>query len=274
MSSRKAIGIDLGTAYSCVAVFQNGNVEIISNELALRKTPSYVTFTKHQRLVGDEAKYQAATNPNNCIYNVKRLIGRKYDDPIVQNNLKHWPFQLGDDLNKPKIIIEYRNQIKLFTPEEISALILRKMKQMAEDHLGQPVTEAVITVPATFNNSQRQATKDAATLAGLNVLRILSEPVAATMAYGFDKHISNKRNVLVFDLGGGTTNVSVVTIEEGLFDVKSTSGNVLMGGEDFHNRIVQYFIQEIQHNHNRDLSENKRVIQKLRTACEQAKVNS
>ena len=273
MTSRKAIGIDLGTAYSCVSVFQNGVVKIIPNELGGLTTPSYVTFTKRRRLVGDEAKHQAAAKPNSTIFNVKRLIGRKYDDPVVQNNLKHWPFQLGDDLGKPKIIIEYKNQIKLFTPEEISALILRKMKQMAEDFLGQPVTDAVITVPATFNDSQRQATKDAGIIAGLNVLRLISEPVAAAMAYGFDRQIPDERIILVFDLGGGTTNVSVVTVEEGIFEVKSTSGNVLIGGEDFGNRMVTYFIQEIQRQHNRDLSQNRHAIQKLRTACEQAKVN-
>lgn len=272
--SKRAIGIDLGTAYSCVAVFQNGKVTIISDEHDKRTTPSYVTFRKDRRLVGDEAKYQAAAYPKNTIFNVKRLIGRKYDDPIVQSNLKHWPFQLGDDLGKPKIIVEYQNQIKLFTPEEISALILRKMKQIAENYLGEKVTDAVITVPATFNDSQRQATKDAGTVAGLNVLRIISEPVAAAMAYGFHKQISDERKILIFDLGGGTTNVSVVTIEEGIFEVKSTSGNVLIGGEDFDNRMVTHFLEEIQRKHNRDLSQNKRAIQQLRTACEKAKVNS
>ncbi|CAF0935613.1 unnamed protein product [Adineta steineri] len=271
MDRRRAIGIDLGTAYSCVAIFQHDKVEVIPNELFERTTPSYVTFTKYRRLVGSDAKYQADANPNGTIFNVKRLIGRRYDDAVVQNNLKHWPFQLVIDLEKPKIMIEYKEQLKLMTPEEVSALILRKMKQIAEDHLGGPVTDAVITVPAAFTDSQRQATKDAAVIAGLNVLRILSEPVAAAMAYGLHNQISGLRQILIFDLGGGTTNVSVIVIYKGVLDVKSTSGDVQIGGEDFHIRMATYFIEKFKREHNIDLSKNKHAKQRLRSACEQAK---
>ncbi|CAF0981151.1 unnamed protein product [Adineta steineri] len=253
MDSNRAIGIDLGTAYSCVAIFQHDKVEVI-----------LMNF-------GSEAKHQADANPNGTIFNVKRLIGRRYDDAVVQNNLKHWPFQLVIDLEKPKIMIEYKEQLKLMTPEEVSALILRKMKQIAEDHLGGPVTDAVITVPAAFTDSQRQATKDAAVIAGLNVLRILSEPVAAAMAYGLHNQISGIRQILIFDLDGGTTNVSVVIIEEGIFEVKSTSGDVRIGGEDFDIRMVTHFIEEFKRKHNKDPSKNKHAKQRLRSACEQAK---
>ncbi|CAF0935629.1 unnamed protein product [Adineta steineri] len=271
MDSKRAIGIDLGTAYSCVAVFQHDKVEVIPNELIERTTPSYVTFTKYRRLVGSEAKHQADANPNGTIFNVKRLIGRRYDDAVVRNNLKHWAFQVVDDLGKPKIITEYKDQLKLMIPEEVSALILRKMKQIAEDYLGEPVTEAVITVPAAFNDSQRQATKDAAIIAGLNVLRILSEPAAAAMAYGLHNQISGERQILIFDLGGGTTNVSVVVIDNGFFEVISTSGDVQIGGEDFDVRMITHFIEEFKRKHNKDPSKNKHAKQRLRSACEQAK---
>jgi len=269
----RAIGIDLGTTYSCVAVFQNGKVEIIPNEQGHRTTPSYVAFTNTERLIGDEAKNQVARNPSNTISDAKRLIGRKFDDPTVQSDMKHWPFKVINDNGKPKIQIEYRNQIKLFTPEEISSMILTKMKEIAEDYLGEKVSSSVITVPASFNNSQRQATKDAGIIAGLHVLRIINESTAAAVAYGLDKQISSERNILISDFGGGTFNVSILTIEEGIFEVKSTAGNAHLGGEDLDNRMVKYFIEEFRRkNNNKDLSENKRALRRLRTACECAKV--
>ncbi|CAF3541070.1 unnamed protein product [Rotaria sordida] len=270
----RAIGIDLGTAYSCVAVFQHGKVEIIPNEQGNRTTPSYVAFTNDGRLIGNAAKNQASINSNNTIFHAKRLIGCKFHDPTVQADMKHWPFKIVNDVDKLKILVEYRNETKLFTPEEISAMILTKMKEIAETYLGKKVTEAIITVPATFNDSQRQATKDAGVIAGFNVLRIINEPTAAAVAYGLDKKISAERNILVFDLGGGTFNVSVLKIEEGIFEVKSTAGNTHLGGEDFDNQMVAYFMQEFKRKHGKDLLQNKRAIQRLRTACESAKVSS
>ncbi len=270
----RAIGIDLGTAYSCVAVFQHDKVEIIPNEQGNRTTPSYVAFTNDGRLVGDAAKNQAAINPNNTIFHTKRLMGRKFHDPTVQADMKHWPFKVINDVGKPKILIEYKNETKLFTPEEISAMILTKLKEIAETYLGKKVTKAVITVPATFNYSQRQATKDAGVIAGFNVLRIINEPAAAAIAYGLDKKTFGKRNILIFDLGGGTLNVSVLKIEEGIFEVISIAGNTNLGGEDFDNRMVTYFIEEFKRKHGKDLLQNKRAIRRLRTACEYAKVNS
>ncbi|CAF1361212.1 unnamed protein product [Rotaria sordida] len=268
----RAIGIDLGTAYSCVAVFQHGKVEIIPNEQGNRTTPSYVAFTNDGRLIGNAAKNQASINSNNTIFHAKRLIGCKFHDPTVQADMKHWPFKIVNDVDKLKILVEYRNETKLFTPEEISAMILTKMKEIAETYLGKKVTEAIITVPATFNDSQRQATKDAGVIAGFNVLRIINEPTAAAVAYGLDKKISAERNILVFDLGGGTFNVSVLKIEEGIFEVKSTAGNTHLGGEDFDNQMVAYFMQEFKRKHGKDLLQNKRAIQRLRTACESAKL--
>ncbi|CAF1478749.1 unnamed protein product [Rotaria sordida] len=203
----------------------------------------------------------------------KRLIGRKFHDPTVQADMKHWPFKITNDVGKPNILVEYKNETKLFTPEEISAMILIKMKKMAETYLGKKVTDAVITVPATFNDSQRQATKDAGVIAGFIILRIINEPIAASIAYGLDKRISSARNILVFDLGGGTFNVSVLKIEEGIFEVKSTAGNTHLGGEDFDNQMVAYFMQEFKCKHGKDLLQNKRAIQRLRTACESAKLN-
>jgi L1 cell adhesion molecule like protein len=219
-----AIGIDLGTTYSCVGVFQHGKVEIIANDQGNRTTPSYVAFTDTERLIGDAAKNQAAMNPSNTVFDAKRLIGRKYDDSTVQSDMKHWPFKVINEGGKPKIQVEYKNETKSFTPEEISSMVLTKMKEIAEAYLGKKVSEAVITVPAYFNDSQRQATKDAGVIAGLNVLRIINEPTAAAIAYGLDKKVSAERNVLIFDLGGGTFDVSILTIEEGIFEVKSTAG--------------------------------------------------
>ncbi|CAF1456360.1 unnamed protein product [Rotaria sordida] len=267
----RAIGIDFGTTYSCVAVFQHGKVEIIPNEEGNRTTPSYVAFTDNGRLIGETAKNQVAMNPNNTVFDVQRLIGRTFDDPIVQDSMKHWPFKVINDAGKPKIQVKYKNETKLFTPEEISSMIITKMKKIAEAYLGTKVSDAVITVPASFNNSQRQSTKDAAIIAGLNVLRIINESTAAAIAYGLDKKVSNERHVLIFDLGGGTFNVSILTIEEGIFEVKSTAGDTHLGGEDFDNRMVAHFTQEFKRKHDKDLSDNKRGLQRLRTACERAK---
>jgi heat shock protein 1/8 len=271
MAKAPAIGIDLGTTYSCVGVFQHGKVEIIANDQGNRTTPSYVAFTDSERLIGDAAKNQVAMNPDNTVFDAKRLIGRRFDDASVQSDMKHWPFKVANDGGKPKIVVEYKNESKTFYPEEISSMVLVKMREIAEAYLGKAVTDAVVTVPAYFNDSQRQATKDAGTIAGLNVLRIINEPTAAAIAYGLDKKVGTERNVLIFDLGGGTFDVSILTIEDGIFEVKSTSGDTHLGGEDFDNRMVNHFVQEFKRKHKKDISENKRALRRLRTACERAK---
>ncbi|CAI8501579.1 Hsp70 ATPase ssa1 [Hanseniaspora opuntiae] len=269
----KAVGIDLGTTYSCVAHFANDRVEIIANDQGNRTTPSYVAFTDSERLIGDAAKNQAAMNPANTVFDAKRLIGRKFSDEDVQNDMKHFPFKVVEQDTKPKIQVEFKGETKVFTPEEISAMILTKMKETAESFLGTAVKDAVVTVPAYFNDSQRQATKDAGAIAGLNVLRIINEPTAAAIAYGLDKKDDGKgeHNVLIFDLGGGTFDVSLLTIEDGIFEVKATAGDTHLGGEDFDNRLVNHFIQEFKRKNKKDLSTNQRSLRRLRTACERAK---
>jgi L1 cell adhesion molecule like protein len=269
-----AIGIDLGTTYSCVGVWQNERVEIIANDQGNRTTPSYVAFTDTERLIGDAAKNQVAMNPTNTVFDAKRLIGRKFTDGVVQADMKHWPFKVisrGDD--KPIIEVQFRGETKTFNPEEISSMVLVKMREIAESYLGKEVKKAVVTVPAYFNDSQRQATKDAGAIAGLDVLRIINEPTAAAIAYGLDKIDEGKeRNVLIFDLGGGTFDVTLLTIDGGIFEVKATNGDTHLGGEDFDNRLVNHFIDEFKRkNKGKDPSSNQRALRRLRTACERAK---
>ncbi|XP_028763343.1 heat shock 70 kDa protein-like [Neltuma alba] len=270
----KAVGIDLGTTYSCVGVWQNDRVEIIANDQGNRTTPSYVAFTDTERLIGDAAKNQVAMNPQNTVFDAKRLIGRRFSDPSVQSDMKHWPFKVvSGPADKPMIVVQYKGEEKQFAAEEISSMVLTKMKEVAEAYLGQTVKNAVVTVPAYFNDSQRQATKDAGAIAGLNVMRIINEPTAAAIAYGLDKKASRsgEQNVLIFDLGGGTFDVSLLTIEEGIFEVKATAGDTHLGGEDFDNRLVNHFVQEFKRKHKKDISTNARALRRLRTACERAK---
>ena len=268
----ESIGIDLGTTYSCVGVWQNDRVEIIANDQGNRTTPSYVSFTDTERLIGDAAKSQAAMNATNTVFDVKRLVGRKFTDSSVQSDMKHWPFTVkaGPD-NTPIIEVTYKGEKKKFKAEEISSMVLSKMKEIAEAYVGKDVTNAVVTVPAYFNDSQRQATKDAGVIAGLKVLRIINEPTAAAIAYGLDDKKSKEKNILIFDLGGGTFDVSLLAIEDGIFEVKATAGDTHLGGEDFDNRLVDYFVQDFKRKFRKDMSGNQRALRRLRTACERAK---
>ncbi|CEO96729.1 Heat shock 70 kDa protein [Plasmodiophora brassicae] len=276
MSEKKvsgpAVGIDLGTTYSCVGCWKNNAVEIIANDQGNRTTPSYVAFTETERLIGEAAKNQAARNPENTVHDAKRLIGRKFSDPIVQADMKLWPFTVvKKEGDRPAFEVQYKGDTCTFYPEEISSMVLIKMRETAEAYLGESVNNAVITVPAYFNDSQRQATKDAGMIAGLNVLRIINEPTAAAIAYGLDKNSKSEMNVLIFDLGGGTFDVSVLTIEDGIFEVKATAGDTHLGGEDFDNRLVQHFAEEFKRKHKKDITGNNRALRRLRTQCERAK---
>lgn len=265
------IGIDLGTTYSCVGVYKNGNVEIIANDQGNRITPSWVAFTDTERLIGEAAKNQAALNPERTIFDVKRLIGRKFDDPEVQRDMKMLPYKIVNKDGKPYIQVKIKDgEVKVFSPEEISAMILQKMKQTAESYLGKEIRSAVITVPAYFNDAQRQATEDAGTIAGLNVARIINEPTAAAIAYGLDKK-SKEMNILVFYLGGGTFDVSILSLDNGVFEVLATSGDTHLGGEDFDYRIMDYFVKLIKKKYNKDISNDKKALGKLRKECERAK---
>ena len=273
MSKGVAIGIDLGTTYSCVGVWQNDRVEIIANDQGNRTTPSYVAYTQEERLVGDAAKSQAATNPTNTVFDAKRLIGRKFNDSVVQSEKKLWPFAVVDSNGKPKIQVEWKGETHEFLPEEVSATVLQKMKATAESFLGHTVKDAVITVPAYFNDSQRQATKDAGAIAGLNVLRIINEPTAAALAYGLDRVGTggSAKNVLIFDCGGGTHDLSILSLDDGVFEVKSTAGDTHLGGEDFDNTLVSYCAEEFRKKTKCDVAGNPRALRRLRTVCERAK---
>jgi L1 cell adhesion molecule like protein len=271
-----AIGIDLGTTYSAVGVWQNDRVEIIANDQGNRTTPSFVAFTDTERLIGDGAKNQVSSNPLNTVYDAKRMIGRKFSDSSVQKELPNFSYTvIADPSDKPQIHVEYMHEPKTFYAEEISSMILTKMKDIAESYLGESVTDAVITVPAYFNDSQRQATKDAGAIAGLNVLRIINEPTAASIAYGLEKKSSKETNILVFDCGGGTHDISLVSIDDGVFEVKATAGDTHLGGEDFDTRIAEFFLKEFLRKNkgvsNESLKKNKRTMRRLRTACERAK---
>jgi len=265
------IGIDLGTTYSCVGVFKNGRVDIIANDQGNRITPSYVAFTADgERLIGDAAKNQLTSNPENTVFDVKRLIGRTWDDKSVQNDIKYYPFKVVNKNSKPHIQASTAEGDKSFAPEEISAMVLGKMREIAEEYLGKKVKNAVVTVPAYFNDAQRQATKDAGTIAGLNVMRIINEPTAAAIAYGLDKR-EGEKNILVFDLGGGTFDVSLLTIDNGVFEVVSTNGDTHLGGEDFDQRVMEHFIKLYKKKKGKDIRKDNRAVQKLRREVEKAK---
>lgn len=269
--SGPVIGIDLGTTYSCVGIMKNGKVEIMVNDQGNRITPSWVAFTDEERLVGDAAKNQYASNPHRTIFDIKRLIGRKFAEKEVQNDIKHFPFTVVNKNGQPRVKVDVHGKETTFTPEEISAMVLGKMKEVAESYLGETVKNAVVTVPAYFNDAQRAATKDAGTIAGLNVLRVVNEPTAAALAYGLDKTDQPERQVLVYDLGGGTFDVSILTIEEGVFEVQSTAGDTHLGGEDFDNRVINYFTKKYNKEKNVDITKDAKTMGKLKREVEKAK---
>lgn len=272
--SKYIIGIDLGTTYSCVAVWQNQHVEIIANDQGHRTTPSYVSFTDQERLIGDAAKSASSSNYKNTIFDAKRLIGQNFKDKNVQDDMKLLPYDVIDVNGKPNVKVMFKGEEKVFSPEEISAMVLVKMKEIATSFLGEDVTDAVVTVPAYFNDSQRQATKDAGQIAGLNIIRIINEPTAAAIAYGLDKKKSGSNeecNILIFDCGGGTFDVSILNIDDSVFEVRATAGDTHLGGEDFDTVLVNHFIAEFQKKHKVDITSNKRAVRRLRTACETAK---
>jgi len=276
LSRDPAVGIDLGTTYSCVGVFREGEVQIIANDQGNRTTASYVAWTDNERLLGDGAKNQVSNNPTNTVFDAKRLMGRKFQDPVVQADIALWPFKVlsnGDKEDKPLIEITYKGEVKTFHPEEISSMVLVKMKQTAEEYLGTRVKDAVVTVPAYFNDSQRQATKDAGEIAGLNVLRIVNEPTAAAIAYGLDRKGEKdaETNILVFDMGGGTFDVSILSITNTVFEVRATAGDPHLGGEDFDNRLLDHCITDFKRKSRKDPSKNQRALRRLRTQCERAK---
>jgi len=264
------IGIDLGTTYSCVGVWQNGKVEIIANEQGNRITPSYVAFTDSERLIGDAAKNQVASNPLNTVYDAKRLIGRKYTDRTVKKDMKLWPFEVINKNSKPYIVVTHKGEKKQYAAEEISAMVLQKMKLIAEDFLGHKVTHAVVTVPAYFDDAQRQSTKDAGTISGMTIMRIINEPTAAAIAYGLDKN-NKETNILVYDLGGGTFDVSLLTLDEGVFEVLATNGDTHLGGEDFDQRVIEFFVKQFKRKHKIDVKSSARALAKLRKEVEKAK---
>merc|ERR1711977_391954 len=267
-----AVGIDLGTTYSCVANYDGNNVEIIANEQGSFTTPSFVSFTAEERLIGEAAKTQAAMNPANTVFDVKRLIGRRFDDETVKKDIESWPFKIVDQGGNPMVQVQYLKETKTFSPQEISSMVLTKMKEVAETKLGKKVSKAVVTVPAYFNDNQRQATKDAGAIAGLNVLRIINEPTAAAIAYGLGAGKSNKeRNVLIYDLGGGTFDVSLLNIQGGVFTVKATAGDTHLGGQDFDTNLLDFCRKDFQRKAKKDISGDARALRRLRTACERAK---
>lgn len=272
MSTKKfAVGIDLGTTYSCVAVYQNDRVEIVANDQGNRTTPSWVAFTDKEILIGDAAKIQVTSNPENTVYDAKRFIGRYYKDQAIQKAIEHLPVKVVDNNNRPVFQVTYKNELRTYTPEEISSYVLMKIKETTEAYLGETVTDAVVTVPAYFTDAQRQATKDAGKIAGLNVLRIINEPTAAAIAYGLDNGSRKEKKILVVDTGGGTTDITLLTIDEGIFEVNATAGDSFLGGEDIDRNMVDYCLAEFKKKHQKDVTSSKKAIRRLYTACERAK---
>ena len=255
-----------------VAVWKDGKVDIIASESGNRTVPSYVSFTDEERIIGEAAKSMSSTNPRNTVFDAKRLIGRTFDDPVVQRDIANWPFKVvNDGSGRPQIVVDFKGETKHYYAEEVSAMVLQKLKQMAEGYLGVEIKDAVITVPAYFNDNQRQATKDAGRIAGLNVMRLLAEPTSACIAYGLNNKSDKERKVVIFDLGGGTFDVSLLTVEDGIFEVKATSGDTHLGGGDFDNRIVDWAVTEFQKKHRIDIRSNAKALARVRLAAERVK---